>query len=190
MAAVSTIIIHYSAQKRVIIYLLSGFMLFVGMGILANSFGNKPSTNSFVMVLGIIFLLGSLVIIILSRKLFINKTAMVIDDDGLTDNSSSGYNGFIPWGDVIEVKKKKVNGRRIVCVMLKNPNDYIKTGKSLIHKKQMEFNKNFFGTPIVISSRGLDMDYFSLLEMIQRKYNLYNAMEEDSLNMENSSVHL
>lgn len=173
MTSVSSIVIRYSRTKRMILFFLSGLMLVVGTGILIKSFGKKPYLNPYSMPIGVILLLGVVGIFIFANKLFMNKTAMVIDDNGVVDNSNEGSIGFIPWQDVLEVKKKKVAGRKFICLMVQNPNDYLSKRTSLIQQKRMEFNNTYCDTPVVISPKGLSMDYYTLLELIQRKHNLF-----------------
>jgi hypothetical protein len=173
MAITSTIIITYSAKKRLILFAFSGVMLLAGLVIFVNPFRDKLFTNQIVEIFGIIFLISSMVIVIFA--LLIKKTAILIGDDGIVDNSGSGYIGYIPWQDVVEVKKKKMGGERFICVFLSNPDEYVKKTTSSERNKRMNFNITYFDTPIAISSKGLEMDYYSLLEMFQRKHNLFIA---------------
>lgn len=177
MTPVSKIVIRYNQQKRAILFFLSGFMMVAGIGIIVKAFSKKPFIHPFFLPLGVILLLGFFTILVFARRLFINNNVLVVDDNGITDNSNSGSIGFIPWKDVVNVTKKKVAGRKFVCVFVSNPNEYFGKANSIIQQKRMEFNKTYCETPVVISARNLSVDYYTLLEIIQRKHNLFKEQE-------------
>ena len=177
MTSVSKIIVRYNQQKRALLFFILGFMLVAGVGIIVKSLSKKPFLNPYILPFGIFILIGFFAIIIFARRFFVNNNVLVIDDDGITNNISNASFGFIPWKDVIEVKKKKVAGGRFICVFVNNPNDYLNNGATLIQKKRMDFNKTYCETPVVISAKGLALDYYTLLEIIQRKHNLYKEQE-------------
>ncbi|MEO6820849.1 MAG: STM3941 family protein [Ginsengibacter sp.] len=182
MNSASPIIVNYSPKKRKTLIILSAFLLITGVAILIKAFSSKPFTHSFIMPIGIVCLLGFMAVVIYARRLFVNNTVMVIDEKGVMDNSNSGSIGFFPWDDVADITKKKVAGRKFICVMMKNPNEYLKKGTSLLQQKRIEFNNSYCDTPIVISSKGLSMDHYTLLEVLQRKLKLYHELEDSRLN--------
>lgn len=189
MTSVSKIVIRCNQRRRATLFFLSGFLLLAGVGILLKSFSKRPFLNHYVMPIGVIFLLAFIAIVFYAHKIFTNNIVLVIDDDGITDNSKSRSADFIPWSDVTEVKKKKVAGRKFICLFVNNPGDYLKNSTSAMQQKSIEFNKTFCDTPVAISSNGLSVDYYTLLEIIQRKYNLYKE-HENYLNNEGISAHL
>ena len=189
MTSVSQILIRYNQQRRALLYFISGLMLVAGIGIIFKSFSKKPFLHPMVLPLGILLLLGFGALVYFARRWFANKTVLVIDDDGITDNLSSASLGFISWKDVIEIKKKKIMGRKVICIFVNNPDDYYKKATTPLQHKKLELNKANCETPLVISAKGLSVDYYTLIEIIQRKKNLYNE-KENFLNDEQIPVNL
>lgn len=189
MDSVSKIVIRFNQQKRTLLYFVAGFMLITGIGIFVKSFSKKPFQNPYILPLGVVFILAFIAIVFYARKLLVHSTAVVIDDKGITDNANSGPVRFIPWGDVVEVNKKKVSGGKFICIHVNNPNDYLNRETSPAQQKRLEFNNTYCETPVVISSNNLSVDYYTLLEIIQRKHNLYKE-QENYLKNEGLTAHL
>ncbi len=50
------------------------------------------------------------------RQLISSKPALILDSEGITDNSSDLSPGFIKWSDIEEVLQRRVNGARVISL--------------------------------------------------------------------------
>lgn len=97
------------------------------------------------------------------------KAILVVDEKGVTDNSSSVSFGFIPWGDIDEVRVDAVFGNNCIELLLNNENDYIAKLSGL--KKQAILANKKMGYPAVcITLNSTGVDPRALLPGIQKKF--------------------
>lgn len=100
------------------------------------------------------------------KKLFEKTPGMIIDEKGVTDNSSAVTVGFIPWEDVIQIAKIEVMKQKMLLILVKNPEDYIQRQEGIIKRKLMEANLKDRGTPITISAGGLQANIDEVLVLL------------------------
>lgn len=100
---------------------------------------------------------------------------MVINKQGVTDNSSALSIGFIPWADVQEIKILKLMSERFLLFILNNPQDYLKKVKNPIRRNTMKINQKLYGSPFSISSNLLQITFNELKELLQKKRNEYKS---------------
>ncbi len=84
-------------------------------------------------------------------KLFGRKEGVIVDEQGITDNSSGVAAGFIPWADV---KRLRIH-KGFLVVDLVNPAAYAKRGwppRRLAYR----LNQYFYNSPVVISDKVLN----------------------------------
>ena len=102
------------------------------------------------------------------KKLFDKKPGLIIDENGITDNSNASSIGLIKWSDITEVKTEQVMSTRFFLVYVKNPDEYIKKPKSRIKRKLLQANMNKYGTPLSITSNTLSWDFDRLEKLIMK----------------------
>ena len=97
-----------------------------------------------------------------SRK----KPGLVIDDQGITDNSNFLAVGFIPKKDILSIKEASGDfNRPMVVVMLVNPDEYV--NKKPRYVESLRYLRNHFGSPVVINPVNLEIDAQMLLTLLQ-----------------------
>jgi len=169
--------IEIQLSKTKLTLLFIGCIIFFNLGIWFVI--NPPKVNItifsnpitvFIVGLASILFFGSIGFLIF-RKLFDNSPGLIISDEGINDNSSGISIGFVPWTDVIEIKETRVANQNIICLTLKNPQDYIDRQKNSIKKKSMQMNYKNFDTVVVISVNGLKCDFKELKNMLYLRFN-------------------
>lgn len=106
-------------------------------------------------------------------KLFDKKSALVIDEEGIQDNSSGVAASKILWKDVKGVYEETVSGQRFIMIDVRNPKDYLTKEKNPIKRRMMELNFKLYGTPIHITANALKISYDDLLKLIIDNYAIF-----------------
>lgn len=100
------------------------------------------------------------------KQLFSKSPGLIIDPNGVTDNSGLNSVGFIPWSDIMSIKGQQILGRKYILLTVKDPNKYIKSLN--VHNKLN--NWEIFGltdTPIYFSAMTLDIEHEELLSALR-----------------------
>ena len=163
-------------SKTKIVMLLFGALMFIAAGIwfvfyppnIENSYWVTPFNMKLAGYASMIFF-GTCAIFII-RKLPDKKPGLIIDDKGLTDNSSGLPAGQILWSDIEKVSVIEIYGQRIIMLKAKHPQDYIDRQTSLFVRKGMELNNSLYGTPLQITANGLKISFDNLLTLITKKF--------------------
>ncbi len=163
-------------SKTKIIMMLFGALMLIAGGIwfvfyppnIENSYWVTPLKMKLAGYASMIFF-GTCAIFFI-RKLPDTKPGLIIDDKGLTDNSSGLPAGQILWSDIKEVSVIEISGQRIIMLKAKNPQDYIDRQTSLFVRKGMELNNRLYGTPLQITANGLKISFDDLLTLITKKF--------------------
>ena len=101
------------------------------------------------------------------RKLFDKKAGLIIDKNGITDNSNATSIGLIEWNDILRIRTKEVMSTKFLLIDIENPEKYIKKAKNRIQAKLMKVNLNMYETPLSITSNTLKYDFGELEELIK-----------------------
>src|SRR5690554_173781 len=113
-------------------------------------------------------------IITMIKKVFLDRNlGIIINEDGITDNSSYAGVGLIKWKDIKTIRKNKVASTEFLLIDLKNPEEYITKNKSKIKQKLLNISYKSYGTPISISSNFIDCDFNVLEEAITNSLSKY-----------------
>ncbi len=105
-------------------------------------------------------------------KIFLSKgMAVIIDSNGITDNSSNLSVGLIEWADITDIKSHNNNSSKYLSIFVKNPEKYILRKK--IAKVFMRMNMNMTGTPLYISSISLKCSFKELERIVFKEYDRY-----------------
>lgn len=105
------------------------------------------------------------------KKLFDKKIGLIIDSNGITDNSNASSIGLIEWNDISGIRTKQVMSTKFLLIDIENPEKYIKKAKNGIQVKLMKANMNMYETPLSITSNTLKYDFGELEKLILSKFN-------------------
>lgn len=112
---------------------------------------------------------GLLLSIIIIRKWISKKIGFIIDKKGITDISNASYTGLIEWTHITKVEGKKVGPIKLIIIHIDNPVEYINKAKKT-SVRQMRKNLQFYGSPILIVSTRLKIQYDELLVLITNEF--------------------
>lgn len=98
-----------------------------------------------------------------------NKPGLIIDQTGLTDNSSGVSAGRILWSDIADISVIEIHRQKLIMLQVTNPQDYIDKQKSEFKRKMMQMNYKVYGTPLSITSNGLHISFDELLSTLTDK---------------------
>ncbi len=165
------------SKKKLILLLLSG----IGFVICSILFIINPShfVSFIIRSEKIIFLIGIIGIIFfgiasifLFIKLFDSKPGLIISKEGIIDNTNSSSTGLIRWIDIINIKQEKVMSTRFLLIEVKNPEEYIEKSNKL-KSFSLKQNMNTYGTPLTLTSVGLQSSFEDLHRIIIESWEKY-----------------
>jgi hypothetical protein len=148
-----------STYKKLAVQWLNEALCFVSSSVVADSFrASKSPTSCSCKTLFI-------------KKLPDNKPGLIINSEGIIDNSSGVSAGLVLWKDIIEITTSNVMNQKFLMFIVKNPEEYINRQNGIVKRKAMEMNYRSYGSPISISANTLDTNFEELYELLQRKFN-------------------
>jgi len=171
--------IPLSKQKMILTFL--GSIVFVGLGIwflinppkISNPILGNP-TLIFIVGLASILFFG-LVAVTIFRKFSDKKKGLIINSQGITDNSSGVSAGLIPWKDIQEIKVSQVMSQKFLMFIVSNPQDYIDKVTNPFKRNAMKMNYKSYGSPISISSNALQTNFDDLQKLLIEKMKQYKS---------------
>jgi len=101
-------------------------------------------------------------------KFFDKRPGLVINDEGITDNSSAVCAGLIKWGNITNVSITEIYGQKILTIEVNNV-DEILSKQQGFKKVLMNLNKNYFSSPVQISSNALKCNFQELYDIIKEQ---------------------
>ena len=173
--------IEIPISKNKLILMILGSIIFVALSfwliivrppVLYFNKADSAPIDIIVSIAGILFF--GLCLIFIAKKLSDNNPGLVINGDGITDNSSGISAGLIPWKDINEITKETIANQDFLVIKVNNPEEYINRQTGLIKRKAMEMNYRSFGSPINISANGLKCNLSELYMIINNRFNSRN----------------
>jgi hypothetical protein len=118
----------------------------------------------------------SLAWIYIPIKLFDKKPGLVIDENGIYDNSSAVSVGLILWNDIDSIKLvyaiEKRKSSRFLLINVHNPEEYFDRSNRF-KKMLLNLNTKLYGTPLTIGLAGLKYNRERLEKLIILNYEQY-----------------
>ena len=131
-------------SKAKIIISLIGTAVFVTLGILfilnPATFISPAHKNSiFIQIAGMAAVLFfGVCFLFVAKKLFNNEAGLIIDNDGITDNSNATSIGLIEWQDIVDIQVLEIASTKIIIPITDKPQKYIGKAKKWHFKKGNE----------------------------------------------------
>ncbi|HUR11518.1 MAG TPA: STM3941 family protein [Flavitalea sp.] len=156
-----------------ILFLSGGLWMIVSNPDTSNALFNNPFVKALASYGATI--MGLIGIYFFSRKLFDNKPGLVIDENGIYENTSIFNFGLIPWSDISHIYGSAVQAsiaskQHFITIGLFNPEKYISREKNLLKRKLLSANAGSYGSPIHISANGLKTNSDELLKLLIEEY--------------------
>jgi hypothetical protein len=151
-------------SRTKLIAVLMGSLVFVGAGVWMFLLPPiEPTEGKLVGVAAILFF--GFAMIVAGRRLFDVEPGLVLDAEGIIDNSSGVGVGRIPWGDITGVKVTKRSGQRFLTIELADPHKYVARGGRL-KRLANAANLELVGSPVNISSTALRIGFDELDRLV------------------------
>lgn len=147
------------------LFVLSGFLMVVSPEKFISFICRNPEIIRITGIASICFF--GLCLIFIARKLFSNRPGLIIDTNGITNNTNAIDIGLIEWKDITGVEVKQVMSNRFLILHTNNPEKYIDRTKNAIAKLAMNMNYKTCGSPITIISNSLKIDFNDLEKLIR-----------------------
>ncbi len=134
----------------------------------------RSTDSSIIVIIGyILLILAGLGLLVYLVKLFDRKPGLIIDAEGITDNSSGVAAGKILWSDIKKISVERVSGQQFIMVEVKNPQLYIKAQKNPLKKSMMTLNHSLYKTPIHITAIGMNVKFEDLYKAVETGFQNY-----------------
>lgn len=101
-------------------------------------------------------------------KIFDSKPGLILNHEGLYDNSSTVSGHFIKWSDITRLDVEQVQKTKFILIYVSKPNDYLAQANRF-KRFWLRANDKMYGTPVSISATSLQCDFDELLELIERR---------------------
>lgn len=158
-----------------------GSLTFVAIGIwllvkqpeFKNPILGHPNVVFIVGIVSILFF--GLIAILVFRKFFDKKPGLIINQQGIFDNSSGVAAGLIPWTDIQEITISQVMSQKFLMIIVKNPEKYLEKVSNPIKRNAMKMNYKTYGSPISISANALQTDFDELEKLLSKKLSEYSS---------------
>jgi hypothetical protein len=107
-----------------------------------------------------------------ARRLFDPTPGLILDAEGLVDNSSVIGAGRVRWDEITEIRVTKSGPQRFLTVMVDDPRKFIDRGGSL-RRKVYEANYRKAGSPVNVTARTLRIPFDTLVATMNEFYQRY-----------------
>src|SRR5207237_703519 len=97
---------------------------------------------------------------------------LIIDEQGIVDNSSGVSAGRIPWSEIKAFHVTTLQKQRFVTIEVQDPMKYVKRA-SFLKRQLVRLNARYFGGPIQISATTLKIDFDELLDILSHWFEKY-----------------
>lgn len=147
-------------KKSKIFGALIGSLFFVSISIWILSASENAENAFFRSVFAKIIAYSGLVFfglvgIIALIQLFSKKSALIINEKGITDNTTMVSLGFIPWAEIQQIQTTNAMNQRFLMIILKDPKRIIARSKNPWQKMFNKLNYRLYGSPVGISINNL-----------------------------------
>ncbi len=166
--------IPFGRRKLVIRILLCLLLLAMG-GWLAfapeSVRSSRYSNPEFIRIAGwaaLLFFGFALVFVV--RSSLHSKPALIISNEGITENSTAMKPGLIPWEEITGLQEVRVSGQFLFVIFVKDPEKYITRQNNRILKGLMKLNHSQYGSPLSINVGALRISHVRLRQLLDEAY--------------------
>ena len=166
--------IAFSRKKLVLLFVLA--LAFIIMGVqfiispvnFTSPIQQNPQIIQIVGIISVLFFgIASLFIV---PKLWGSPVGLLINEQGITNNTVAGSSHHIPWSDVVGFRSIKIRQSKIILVHTKNPEKYIEAETNYFKRQIMRSNYNLYGSPLSISVNALKIKHKPLLKALEKEW--------------------
>lgn len=104
------------------------------------------------------------------KKMFETGVGLIIDENGITDNTNAYGIGLIKWTDITAIKTKQVMRTKFLLIYTNDPNKILDSVTG-IKRKFMNGNLKMYGTPFSKTSNTLKYNFEDLERLLNGQLN-------------------
>jgi hypothetical protein len=173
--------IEIPLSKKKNVLMLLGAIIFVVLGVW---FVSKPENfvSSIYRNIALIRFAGMLSIVFFGVcaiygviKLFDKKYGLIIDKNGITDNTNASSVGLISWADISSIETQQVMSTKFLLIFITNPDKYLNRITGL-KRKLLQANLRMYGTPLSITSNSILCNFDDLERLITSNLNEFQKI--------------
>jgi len=165
---------YFGFASSILFIILGIWLITSAYNIERESMLSNPMTRMSIGIMNIIFF-GAAGIIGL-KKLLDKSPGLVIDKNGIVDNSHGGSLGLIKWADIKGISTQGMMGTKFLLIHVNNPEHYIEKANGRVKKKVVQANMKMYGTPFSIVSNTLTYDFSKLEALVNAEWEKYKNL--------------
>lgn len=116
---------------------------------------------------------SGLCLIYIFYKAFDKKPGLIVNGNGITDNSNFTSVGLIEWSEIIGIRTQQFMSNRFLLIDVLNPEKFIQNS-SKFKASLMKENLKMYGTPISITSNSLRYNFDELERLLNTEFDKYS----------------
>ncbi len=105
------------------------------------------------------------------------KPGLIINSEGIVDNTNIMSLGLIPWGDVLAINEMIVQGRVFINVTVANPAEYFDRQKNPFKRVLMKMNYKAYKYVIDVRANHLKCGHQELFSLLQASFQEFKALK-------------
>lgn len=174
------VVIPLSRTKILLLSLASALFVIGGIWLISTA-GERAGVDQYIHIVagtaGVAFF--GLCYIYLTAKLLDRRPGLVIDSEGIIDNSGGVSAGRIDWHDVQGFSQLRIHSQVLITIHVADPIKYINRG-NVLRRWLMRLNLRYYGSPIHIFANSLQIDALRLKALLDEGLANHTAAASDS----------
>jgi hypothetical protein len=103
------------------------------------------------------------------KKLVDNRPGLILDDSGLTIQTSLSGKTFIPWEDMTGISEVQIQQTKLIRLHLRNPEEYIAAEGNFLKRRMARLSFNLSDAPYSIAAGTLQIGHSELLGLLNER---------------------
>jgi hypothetical protein len=101
-------------------------------------------------------------------KMLSKKCALLINDEGIIDNTTASSFGLIKWKNITGFKIEEMMSRQYLVIQVNNGEEMIEKSKGMV-RKTMKMNFSMYLTPYAIPSTVVNYKLVDLINLLEKR---------------------
>lgn len=174
-------LVIYPKKGKMILYGI-GCLIFVAIGVILFLIGlidNGSDRLTFLLIGGVAFVFFGLCMVYWVKTMAKRKPAIIINQEGITDQSTYIAAGLIRWEEIEDIDFIQFGGQTYLGIFTKDP-DLIVNRSSSIKKMLNRMNKGILPSQVNIPVKILDCSVEELIDRINKEWENQMSQQEPS----------
>ena len=172
--------IAFNKKKLLLVFGIFLIVLSYGLYLFKLYFDKIIAYNSMRLLLSIIvvLLLILLATLYFAYKLIKPNTYLIIDNEGITDESNIIYSGKIHWKHIKKIGLNENQKEKLLLVFLYEPHYYFNKLNGRVKQMLLHSNQMYYGTGFVINLKIYKYDSKELTNLIQNEFKKHETINK------------